>query len=179
MNPLLTSSLWYFENMLAPALWHHKEARKVVKLQYRNTVDAMGRVNGDEYMLLKTPKTTSRFGFEPYYLRLAGQDQPARIIESWLLPIAQGKLHPSIFAYLLSPAHQQDVKMGIVRGFKPLVKTAATTEGPEKPSDKLDSLFKLGVKIDDDVRKTAKNAPEHKKLDILAVRPHLLDEKPK
>lgn len=144
-----------------------------VRVQYRVLTDQYGRVVGDEYMLAKTPKTASRFGFEPYFFRMACADDGragARLLDQ----VARGRLHPSMFAMLLSPKHQADVATGAVRGFPAMDPKAPK---PATAADRLGAAFEENLAMDKDVLKTARNAEAHRADAVLAERPHLLEDR--
>lgn len=179
MKQLLISSEQFFYTMLQPALKakRFRHVKAVYKLVY---VGPKLTPEGDEYLLLKSPKMNSRYAFEPFHIRQAMADDPVRMA-NFLLGIHEGKLHPSIFAYLLSPAHQADVVTGRVKGFKALARPAGENREMqvETPSDKLTKDFNLGVLMDDDVRKVAKKRDFDRvwQEQVLGERPHLLEEK--
>lgn len=174
MKPLLISSKQFYEMLLLPVLRVRKFRH--IKTQYRVLTDHQGNAQADEYMLLKSPKMGSRYGFEPYCLRQAFGEDPLKMA-AFLLPITLGQMHPSVFAFLLSPYHQALVKAGQVAGFKALQREG-TKQEQLLPSDRLTKDFDNAVAFDDDVRKMARKknfSPSLERL-ILSERPHLLEK---
>lgn len=177
MQPLLLNSKQFFELKLKPVL--RADRFKRLKVQYRVYYGPTGDPLGDEYFLPKaTSKQRTPYGFEPYTLRQAVGDDATRLAE-FLLPIGLGRLHPSIFAYLLSPHHQNEIKRGAVQGFPALVKTGSFEAAPDTPSDKLTKDFDEAVELDTDYKRVARKKNFDLALEkrILGERPHLLEGK--
>ena len=171
-NSMVPTRQW-FEGSLVTACRIYKD----VRLQYRVLTDQFGRAVGDELMLAKTARTPSRYGFDPYFLRLSCQDNAVRCARM-LNDIARGKIHPSMFAYLLSPKHQADVAVGNVRGFKAMERDKK--DPLPTPSDKMTQDVTEAIAEDEEVRRIARklNSFPARERDVLATRPHLLEEKP-
>jgi hypothetical protein len=173
MIPLLTSSEQFYRILLIPVL--RGSRYKGVKVQYQVLGTKDGAV-GDEYLLMKSGKMGSRFGFEPYFLRQMCADDPVRVAD-FFLSVHKGR-HPSTFSMLLSVAHQLDVKAGRQPGWRALLHGDGKQES-EKPSDRLADEVDKAFAIDKDVKAQARKNSHKPYVEkkILSLRPHLLEEK--
>ena len=175
LNKLLSNEE-YFRIMLQPALRVNGYRSMVV--EYRISGVA-GQVLGDEFLITKGLRINPKFplGFEPYAIRRADNDDAARIAKFlWL--VATGRLHPSMYQYLLSTVTQIEIKTG---QRPPITKApgAGPVEKPKTAADRFGAEFDKNVKIDDDYKRIAKKVEAdrpHAVEKILAERPHLLED---
>lgn len=111
-------------------------------------------VVGEQYVeyFIQGPKL-KWIGFDPWALREADNDDPKRIL-AFLASVANGKLHPSCWQYLLGMVTRAAIESGYRPGFGALIKE----EGKEAGSMNtfLDNGFQQALDLKNDKLASAK-----------------------